>query len=72
MTMWTMGRANKAKTTGGTIIELFSCLFPDGGVAFVDEAREHSSLTKLSLCERFRFDARNFVWSLDQPRASST
>jgi hypothetical protein len=60
-----MGWANKAKTTSGTINELFNCLFPDGGVAFVDEAREHSSLTKLSLYDHFPFDAKHFVWSLD-------
>jgi hypothetical protein len=51
--------------TSGTIIGLCNCSFPDGGVAFVDEAQQHSSITKLSLYERLPFDDRNFVWCLD-------
>jgi hypothetical protein len=31
----------------------------------VDAARQHSSLTKLSLCERLPFDDRSLVWCLD-------
>jgi hypothetical protein len=43
---------------------LQGCIFPDEGVAFVDTARQHSSLTKLSLWERLPFDFINFVWCL--------
>jgi hypothetical protein len=55
---------SRVLATSGTIIGLNDCLFPDGGVAFVDAARQHSSLTKLTLWERLPFDDRNFVWSL--------
>jgi hypothetical protein len=49
----------------GANIELYNCIFPDGGVAFVDEARRHSSLTRLTLYKRLPFDDINFVWCLD-------
>jgi hypothetical protein len=49
----------------GTNIELSDCRFPDGGVAFVDEARQHSSLTKLCLWCHLLFDDRNFGSCLD-------
>jgi hypothetical protein len=56
---------SRVLATSGTIIGLFNCSFPDEGVAFVDAARQHSSLAKLSLYVRLPFDDRNFVWSLD-------
>jgi hypothetical protein len=49
----------------GTSIGLSHCSFPDGGTAFVDTAREHSNLTKLSLCVRLPFEDSFFVWCLD-------
>jgi hypothetical protein len=56
---------SRVLAASGTIIGLYKCIVPDGGVAFVDAALQHSSLTKLSLYERLPFDDRNFVWSLD-------
>jgi hypothetical protein len=49
----------------GTNIGFYACCFPDGGVAFVDTARQHSSLTKLIIHERLPFDDIHFVWCLD-------
>jgi hypothetical protein len=48
----------------GTNIGFSDCSTPDGGVAFVDAARQHSSLTKLSLWDRLPFDDIHFVWCL--------
>jgi hypothetical protein len=56
---------SRVLATTGTIIGLCNCSIPDGGAAFVNEARQHSSLTKLSLHERLPFDAIHFVWCLD-------
>jgi hypothetical protein len=47
---------SRVLATSGTNIGLYDCIFPDGGVALVDAARQHSSLTKLSLKERLPFD----------------
>jgi hypothetical protein len=49
----------------GANIGLSDCRFPDGGVAFVDEARRHSSLTRLSFYELLPFEDIHFVWCLD-------
>jgi hypothetical protein len=49
----------------GTNIRLYDCGFPDGGVAFVDEARQHSRLIKLALGELLAFDETNSVWCVN-------
>jgi hypothetical protein len=49
----------------GTNICFYACCFPDGGVAFVDTARHHSSLTKLIIHKRLAFDDIHFDWCLN-------
>jgi hypothetical protein len=56
---------SRVLAASGTNIALYACRFPDGGVAFVDAARQHSSLTKLSFYERLPFEDIHFVWCLD-------
>jgi hypothetical protein len=56
---------SRVLATSGTHIGLSDCNTPDGGVAFVDAARQHSSLTKLTLWGCLPFDDRNFACSLD-------
>jgi hypothetical protein len=56
---------SRVLAASGTNIGLYNCSIPDEGVAFVDAARQHSSLAKLSLYERLPFDSRNFIACLD-------